>query len=72
MRLHSLTVVALMSGYFLGSTTVEAAMVGTNQPAQPITAARIAALPTAGRGVWKAYLDRSVAQGMAARAVAGR
>lgn len=45
-----------------------AAVIGTNQPAQAITAERIATLPTAQRAAWRAYLDRSEAQRLADRA----
>jgi PelA/Pel-15E family pectate lyase len=46
----------------------QAAIVGTNQPAQAISAARIAALPVAERAAWQAYLARSEAQRRADRA----
>ena len=46
----------------------QAAVVGTNTPAQPITAARIAALPAKDRDIWKAYLARSERQNLADRA----
>jgi PelA/Pel-15E family pectate lyase len=36
-----------------------AAIIGTNPPAQPLTAERIAALPAAQRPAWKEYLERS-------------
>ncbi|HXC55845.1 MAG TPA: pectate lyase [Rhizomicrobium sp.] len=45
-----------------------AAIVGTNQPAQAITADRIAALPAEQRGAWQAYLARSETQRLADRA----
>ncbi len=38
---------------------LSAAVIGTNPPAQPLTAGRIAALPAAQRSAWKEYLDRS-------------
>ena len=39
-----------------------AAIIGTNTPAQPLTAERIASLPVAQQPVWKNYLARSVTQ----------
>jgi len=36
-----------------------AAIIGTNVPAQPLTAARVAALPTAQQAAWNSYLSRS-------------
>lgn len=45
-----------------------AGVIGTNVPAQPITAERIAQLPAAQQPAWKAYLDRSIAQEKADRA----
>ena len=45
-----------------------AAVVGTNTPAQPISAARIQALPARDRDVWQAYLARSQQQNLADRA----
>lgn len=39
-----------------------ASVIGTNTPAQPITAERIAKLPAAQQPAWKAYLERSTAQ----------
>jgi len=44
------------------SLTLSAAIVGTNTPAQPLTAERIAALPRAEQSVWKDYLKRSSKQ----------
>jgi PelA/Pel-15E family pectate lyase len=46
-----------------------AAVVGTSVPASSITAARIAQLPKAQRAEWTRYLDRSVRQMAADRAV---
>jgi PelA/Pel-15E family pectate lyase len=43
------------------STASWAAMVGMNVPAQPLTEARIAALPSADRGAWLQYLAHSQA-----------
>lgn len=45
-----------------------ASVIGTNVPAQPITAARIAQLPASQQPAWKAYLARSDAQEKADRA----
>lgn len=45
-----------------------AAVIGTNQPAQAITAERIAALPAAQLAAWQAYLDGSEAQRQADQA----
>ncbi|HTY86809.1 MAG TPA: pectate lyase [Candidatus Acidoferrum sp.] len=47
---------------------VSAAVIGTNQPAQPLTAERIAALPPAQQFVWKEYLQRSIRQRQADQA----
>jgi PelA/Pel-15E family pectate lyase len=44
------------------SNLVFAKVVGTNTPAQSITRERIAKLPTAQRGAWLAYLERSERQ----------
>ena len=57
----------LLSASLLASP-VGAGVIGTNVPAQPITAERIAALPSAQQPAWKAYLDRSIAQEKADRA----
>jgi PelA/Pel-15E family pectate lyase len=45
-----------------GSTLTEAAVIGTNTPAQPLTTARIAALPVAEQKPWADYLERSQQQ----------
>ncbi len=45
----------------LQPATVQAKVVGMNQPAESVTAARIAALLSSQRGVWTAYLARSEA-----------
>jgi len=42
--------------------TLFAAIIGTNSPAQPLTAERIAALPRAQRSAWMDYLKRSSKQ----------
>lgn len=52
----------------LFASPVWAGVIGTNVPAQPITAERIAKLPPAQQPAWKAYLDRSIAQEKADRA----
>jgi PelA/Pel-15E family pectate lyase len=39
-----------------------AAIIGTNVPASPLTAERVAALPAKQQTVWKVYLDRSARQ----------
>lgn len=57
---------AVASGAFASGAS--AAVIGTNEPAQAITAARIAALPIAQRTAWQAYLERSQAQRLADRA----
>ncbi|UAL09343.1 pectate lyase [Caulobacter segnis] len=59
-------------GLFLSASILAApafaGVIGTNVPAQPITAERIAKLPAAQQPAWKAYLDRSTAQEKADRA----
>lgn len=59
-------------GLFLSASLLVApafaGVIGTNVPAQPITAERIAQLPAAQQPAWKAYLDRSIAQEKADRA----
>ena len=57
---------AIASGAFASGAS--AAVIGTNQPAEAIAAARIAALPDARRAAWQAYLERSQAQRLADRA----
>ncbi|MDI4633508.1 pectate lyase [Pelomonas sp. V22] len=47
---------------------VTAAVIGTNPPAPPLNAERVAALPTDARAAWSAYLARSKAQLAADRA----
>lgn len=63
---------AAMIGLFLSASLLAApsfaSVIGTNVPAQPITAERIAALPVAQQPAWKAYLARSIAQEKADRA----
>lgn len=59
-------------GLFLSASLLAApalaGVIGTNVPAQPITAERIAKLPAAEQPAWKAYLDRSITQEKADRA----
>lgn len=59
---------ALCLSASLLASPVLAGVIGTNVPAQPITAERIAALPAAQQPAWKAYLARSTAQEKADRA----
>jgi PelA/Pel-15E family pectate lyase len=47
---------------------LNAEVIATSQPAEPITAARIAQLPASERAAWTAYLDRSQRQMQADRA----
>ncbi len=47
---------ALASGF---APLLSAAIIGTNPPALPLTAERIAALPAAQQPAWKQYLERS-------------
>ena len=49
-------------------TSLHAAVIGTSQPAESITAERIAQLPTKGRAAWNTYLQRSQRQMQADRA----
>ncbi|WP_454760938.1 pectate lyase [Caulobacter segnis] len=59
-------------GLFLSASLLASpaftSVIGTNTPAQPITAERIAKLPAAQQPAWKAYLARSDAQEKADRA----
>jgi len=50
------------------SSSAFAAQIGTIPPAEPLTAARVAALPAAGRTAWVDYLARSDARRAADRA----
>ncbi len=59
---------ALFLSASLLAAPVFASVIGTNVPAQPITAERIVALPSAQQPAWKAYLARSIAQEKADRA----
>ena len=45
-----------------GVASAMASVVGTNPPSQPLTAERIAALPTGQQAAWKEYLERSKRQ----------
>ncbi len=47
---------------FGAAAGLPAAIIGTNPPARPLTAACIAALPGAQQAAWRAYLDRSARQ----------
>lgn len=53
----------------LSGALLLAAVIGTSDPAQSITAARIAQLPNARQAAWRDYLDRSIRQNAADRAV---
>jgi PelA/Pel-15E family pectate lyase len=65
---HRAAVLGLFLYASLLASPVLASTIGTNVPAQPITAERIAKLPAAQQPAWKAYLDRSTAQEKADRA----
>lgn len=54
-----MTAPRLLLALLLGAAPAAAAIVGTNPPARPLTAARIAALPPAERAPWAEYLARS-------------
>ena len=56
MRLHA----ALL--FLLAASSLPAAVIGTSQPAPPLTADRIATLPVKDRAVWTQYLQRSERQ----------
>ena len=64
MRLRALPVTLALSALLLGGVA-QAAVVGTNTPAQAISVARIAALPAKDRTAWTAYLARSEQQRLA-------
>jgi PelA/Pel-15E family pectate lyase len=53
----------------LAAASIHGAVVGTSVPAQSITAERIARLPKGQQAAWKEYLDRSMRQKEADRAV---
>jgi hypothetical protein len=65
MRAFSLALLACTS---LSAAPAGAGVIGFNTPAQPISAARIVALPASERPAWTAYLARSEAQEKADRA----
>jgi PelA/Pel-15E family pectate lyase len=54
--------VLLFAIYFVAAAGLPAAIIGTNPPALPLTAARIAVLPMEQQAVWMAYLERSTRQ----------
>jgi PelA/Pel-15E family pectate lyase len=58
-RVKPVLVFAICFGAAAG---LPAAIIGTNPPALPLTAARIAVLPQEQQAVWKAYLERSTRQ----------
>ncbi|CAN5591471.1 pectate lyase [soil metagenome] len=58
MRLRALPVTLALSALLLGGVA-HGAVVGTNSPAQAISAQRVAALPARDRAAWRAYLARS-------------
>jgi len=51
-----------VTSLLLSAAALSAATIGTNPPAQPVTAERIAALPEAQRSAWQDYLARSQRQ----------
>jgi PelA/Pel-15E family pectate lyase len=53
--------------FFLFASLGDAAIIGTNPPAQPLTAERVATLPEASQPAWKEYLQRSARQHKADR-----
>jgi len=57
MHLRTLACAAV---FLSGCPLLPAAVIGTNPPALPLTAERIAALPAAEQKPWREYLDRSV------------
>lgn len=52
---------------FNAAASLPAAVIGTNPPASPLTAQRIAMLPTKTQAGWKTYLKRSLRQAAADR-----
>jgi PelA/Pel-15E family pectate lyase len=71
MTSRPLAAVLALSAVLMGGAAApvaDAAVVGTNTPAQAISAARIDALPAKDREIWKAYLARSENQNLADRA----
>lgn len=67
MHLPSLSLRALILPLF--TAALHAAVIGTNPPALPLDAERIAALPAAAQPAWRDYLDRSVRQRAADQAL---
>ncbi|PIB91181.1 pectate lyase [Caulobacter sp. FWC2] len=65
---HRTAMIGLLLSASLLAAPGSASVIGTNVPAQPITAERIAQLPAAQQPAWKAYLERSTAQEKADRA----
>ena len=62
-RLFPHFILSASLGLCLGRATVSpAAIIGTNVPAEPLTAERIATLPARQQTVWKECLDRSARQ----------
>jgi PelA/Pel-15E family pectate lyase len=59
---------ALFMLFFTCTPVLPAAIIGTNQPAQSLTAERIAALPHAQQSAWKDYLKHSTRQWQADQA----
>ncbi|HLP78319.1 MAG TPA: pectate lyase, partial [Candidatus Paceibacterota bacterium] len=64
-----LTLGVLAAIGILGARPVEAAIIGTNTPARPLTLQRVEALPPDQQPAWKEYLDRSDRQLRADQAV---
>ncbi|HUJ12013.1 MAG TPA: pectate lyase [Verrucomicrobiae bacterium] len=60
--------VGLLVLSFVLASQLSAAVIGTNTPAQPLTAARVAALPARIRPAWEEYLKRSKRQWQADQA----
>ena len=52
--------ISSVAAAFSCSAVLSAAVIGTNPPSLPLTAARVAALPADQRPAWQAYLDRSI------------
>ena len=67
MKLRLSALLCFCAPLLMGSAA-EAAVIGTSQPPQALTAERIAALPAKMRAPWQAYLKRSEAQRAADRA----
>ncbi len=58
----------LLAAALAGPALLDAAVIGTNPPADPLTAERIATLPADQQPAWREYLDRSIAQQTAEKA----